>query len=129
MRIELIETYNKEYPKDKIIRIMSYSKSDLKYFAQSIDNLIKNNNNLNISDSKFVSKSDINLTFVLGKENIGTTNDENDRNKYICTLKPELYTSIIKIINNIIANNLRGYSWLYDINIDIDILLSENGKW
>ena len=51
-------------------------------------------------------------------------------NDFVCTLSKSGWENAIDLAQPIIeSEDINGYQWLYDINSNIDFLLSRNGKW
>ena len=129
MVLDIIENYRNEHPDDIIVRLWNYSKSDLERFSQSINAVIKDSCDLWISETTYITRSEIKLQLKVGNTDLGIIPITEDEQIYHCILKVESFIAIHDMITNIVRSDLNGFQWLYDINTNIDLLLSKTGTW
>lgn len=129
MIIDFIEKYNNEYPDDSIVCFMNFSKQDLISLLKGIDSLIHSGNDLHISDLNFVSDSKIHLLFKIDETDEGIVEIDRSKLLYHCILSKKAFIKIYELLNSYIESDMNGFQWLYDLNTNIDLLLSQNGKW
>ena len=110
MVLDIIENYSNEHPDDIIVRLWDYSKSDLEYFSQSINAIIKDNCEIWISDTIYITRSEIKLLFKAGEIDLGIIPIIEDEQIFHCILKVESYLVIHDMITNMVRSDHEWFS-------------------
>ena len=128
MEIEFIENYNPTYPNDCIFVLKNFKKEELFKLSAEIDSLIEKMIPIDLSNLEWVKNlSQKSLALKIGETDMGILKVENDM--YECILNKEKYCNMKDMIDNYKITQTEEYYWLYDINTEIDFLLSYTGRW
>jgi hypothetical protein len=130
MKIDFIEKYNPNYPNDSIFRIYEFDSAE----ATSLQNIFAELNEGKIKEFELEK-----LPFVHSVDGSSlilrcTTQDEgiaqSSSKRFVCKLTKNGWGKAKDLIQPFCKPNIHnGFQWLYDINTNIDLLLSINGNW
>ena len=128
MKVEYLENINYDYPDNSLIRIYDFTREESKLFSRKIMELLNSKQSIKMRGISFVEMINCDLELIVGIEDQGIIEVENK--KYTCILKDETYKNMVEMIDSYNkSEKLSGYHWLYDLNINIDFLYSQNGDW
>ena len=130
MKIDFLKEYDSTNPKDSIFRIYDFNSEEvnklLVIFSELVEGKVQESD---LKDYSFIrSVGGINLVLKLGSNDIGVFQiSELD---FVCTLSKAGWENAIDLALPFSeSEGINGYQWLYDLNTDIELLLSSNGKW
>lgn len=130
MKIEYIEEFNSDNPTDSLLRLYDFNLVEANELIAVFKNLADKSvlefklNELSCIDSI----NGIELTLQVGKKDIGITKIL--EKSFICNLSPSGWSNAIELTKPFTGSTItNGYQWLYDLNTDIDFLLSTDGRW
>lgn len=128
MKISVLKDFNHDDPENMIICLSGYNKSDLSELIICIEKTLKDGFNI-LSSEHFISETQCKIILRLSLIDEGFK--ELSKNTYECFLSENNYKSMIELIKPFRdqRSSENAYQWLYDLNSNIEFLLSNNGKW
>lgn len=129
MKTTYISENNGSYYQNIFI-ISNYNFDELKAIYSIILELANGNiNSWHLSQISELEKKCPNLTFVVG-DNLGIVKNDRVYDVFTCSLTRSGYSNMAEILLNSIQNFVDGgYYWLYDLDSEIELLLSRGGNW
>lgn len=96
--------------------------------AQISKKIIHNKIELDLSQLDFIDSINCNLVFRLSERDIGIFSEDN--NVFYCDLTLRRFEEMILIIEPFTKKTEAGCSnWLFDLNTQIELLISPDGDW
>lgn len=127
MELRVYEHTDNSYPMDKVLCLERYTKGDLNNLIKCIESVIQGNI-IELSHQDFIKKNECKLFLFLCETDKGIVYIKD--NQYECHLSIKTYLNMIDLIKAVIISSLKdGFQWLYDLNVSIEFLLSQKGKW
>jgi hypothetical protein len=125
MKIDYVEHSDPAHPEDSILRIYDFDATEateLKdLFRKLADGRIKE---IELTSLPFIYPIEgIKLILRSGQQDDGIS--QISQNAFLCVLSPSGWIGAM----NLTHPNMIGFNWLYDLETDIDFLLSKNGGW
>ena len=126
MEIEYLKNVDPDIPNSSLIRILKFNKNQLDSLKEKLIKLPKERTFL-LEHFEFVKPINCSLLFSLYQNDLGIVKLKD--NYFGCFMTIDSYIKMVKNIESYEKNGMRGFIWLYDINCDIDLLISQNGGW
>lgn len=119
-----INAYN-----DSLIRLYDFDVVQAsKLQVQISQKIIHNKIELDLSQLDFIESINCNLVFRLSERDIGIFTEDN--NVFFCDLTLRKFEEMILIIEPFTKKTEAGCSnWLFDLNTQIELLISPDGDW
>jgi len=130
MKIEFLKEYNSANPKESIFRIYDFNSGEIKKLVVIFSELANGKvSEIDLRNQTFINPvGDVNLVLQLGSIDKGIF--KRSENVFVCSLSKAGWENAIDLVQPFAeSEDINGYQWLYDLNSDIDFLLSRNGKW
>lgn len=126
MKLDYIENIN-EYG-ENVVRLYDFNMAEAIKFKKKIQlEIIKNNEQLSLSDISFIELRNCNLTLRLSEEDLGIISEDNVN--FFCDMTHAGYEKMVLLLDPFCKKETKGYQWLYDIDNPIDFLFSPGGTW
>ena len=130
MKIEFLTNYDSSNPKDCIFRIYDFNSEEVKKLVVIFREVAEGvTPEIDLGHQNFICPiGGVTLELRLGSidEGIFQISD----NDFLCTLSKSGWENAIDLAQPFVeSENINGYQWLYDLNSNIEFLLSRNGKW
>jgi hypothetical protein len=130
MKIDFLKEYDLANPKDSIFRIYDFNSEEVKRLVGLFKELAEGNvSEIDLGNCTFIgSIGGVNLVLRLGSDDRGVF--QMSELEFVCSLSKKGWENAIDLAQPFSEYDDRnGYQWLYDIDTEIDLLLSSNGKW
>lgn len=127
MKLEYLPRINAYY--DSLIRLYDFDVVQAsKLQVQISQKIIHNKIELDLSQLDFIESINCNLVFRLSERDIGIFTEDN--NVFFCDLTLRKFEEMILIIEPFTKKTEAGCSnWLFDLNTQIELLISPDGDW
>ena len=130
MKIEYLTNVDRTRPKDSILRIFDFNRSEARLFKEILSKLVDGSAaETDITVLPFVtSVGGCRLILKVGKKDIGIV--ALPGNVFECILTRDGWENAADLIGPFCSEkDVSGYQWLYDLDNHIDLLFLENGDW
>ena len=115
---------------ESIIRLFNFDKLQAHELKNAIiKNLVNEGIELNINKLSFISAVNCQLILRLSINDIGITTG--DKEEFVCDLTIDSYKQMLQLMEPFCEREYEHqcYQWLYDLDNEIEFLLSPSGQW
>lgn len=129
MKTDFIIDENTSY-KLYIFVISNFSFDELNDIYYNVLEIVKGHiDGFNLNQIAMVESSNPSLDFIIGSD-IGISANNSLNQSFTCTLSLSGYAKMSELLLNCIQNfKDGGHYWLYDLDTEIELLLSRGGTW
>ncbi len=113
---------------DHIVRLYDFGMDEARLLRNAIvETIMDKNESLDLAGLSFVQPRNCSLVLHITSEDAGILTG--DGVNFICALTLDGYRNLLNQIEPYCNRNTTGYKYLYDLDTEIDFLLSPAGTW
>ncbi|SOE23629.1 hypothetical protein SAMN06298216_4014 [Spirosomataceae bacterium TFI 002] len=113
---------------EHLVRIYNFNQSQAAAFYDVFKTtIIENRAVLDLSEVLFIDRNGINLKFRIFPEDEGLRT--NDGTNFFCDMTYESFENMLRLMEPFCHKETRTYQYLYDLDIETDLIFSPEGTW